>query len=92
MEKILNKFNGRFTTHIPTTYSGATFMPSFTIKDTFDGEIFTIQIDSLAADPEIVLENVLSGKIINKRNTKIDSIINGTTFKKDRTGKGNNFQ
>jgi hypothetical protein len=38
-----------------------------------------IQIDSFAADPEIVLENTLNEKIINKRELKINSIINGTT-------------
>jgi hypothetical protein len=78
MKEILNKFNGRFINHLPTTYNSTTFMPSFTLKDTFDAEVFTIQIDSLVADPEIILENVLQEKIINKRDKKIDSIINGT--------------
>lgn len=77
MKEILNKFNNRFISHLPTTYNSATFMPSYTIKDTADGEIFTIQIDSLVADPEIILENVLREKIINKRQQKINSLING---------------
>lgn len=85
MKEILNKFGGRFITHLPTTYNSTTFMPSFTIKDTFDGDVFTIQIDSLAADPEIILENVLREKIINKREIKIESIINGTKTKKNWT-------
>jgi hypothetical protein len=38
-----------------------------------------IQIDSFTADPEIVLENTLNEKIINKREQKLDSLINGTT-------------
>ena len=83
MKEILNKFGGRFKNHLPTTYNSTTFMPSYTIKDNFDGEVFTIQIDSLAADPEMVLENVLREKIINKREQKIESIINGTEIKKN---------
>lgn len=78
-EDIFKKFSGRFKNHLPTTYHSTTFMPSYTIKDTADGEVFTIQIDSLAADPEMVLENVLREKIINKREQKINSLINGTT-------------
>lgn len=84
MKEILNKFGGRFVTH--HTFDGSvpsfTNLPliiRFTIKDTFDGDIFTIQIDSLAGVPEIILENVLREKIINKREQKIDYIINGTT-------------
>ena len=78
-EDIFKKFSGRFINHLPTKYHSTTFMPSYTIKDKTDGEVFTIQIDSLAADPEIILENVLREKIINKREQKINSLINGTT-------------
>lgn len=85
MKEILNKFGGRFINHLPTTYHSSTFMPSFTIKDTVDGEVFTIQIDSLAADAEMVLENVLLEKVINKRDKKIESIFDGTKIKKDRS-------
>ena len=78
-EDIFKKFGGRFKNHLPTKYHSTTFIPSYTIKDTSDGEVFTIQIDSLAADPEIILENVIREKIINKREQKINSLINGTT-------------
>lgn len=78
-EDIFKKFGGRFKNHLPTKYHTTIFIPSYTIKDTADDEVFTIQIDSFAADPETVLENVLREKIINKREQKIDSLINGTT-------------
>jgi hypothetical protein len=83
IKKLLKKFNGRFENHLPTVYNSNSFLPTFSLKDTTDGEVFTIQIDSLAADPEMVLENVLHEKIINKREQKIDSLINGTTSKKN---------
>ena len=78
VEDIFKKFGVRFKNHLPTKYHSTTFMPSYTIKDTADGEVFTIQIDSLAADTEIILENVLREKIINKRDKKINSLINET--------------
>lgn len=83
IKKLLKKFNGRFENHLTTIYNSNSFLPTFSLKDTTDGEVFTIQIDSLAADPEMVLENVLREKIINKREQKIDSLINGTTSKKN---------
>jgi hypothetical protein len=83
IKKLLKKFNGRFENHLPIIYNSNSFLPTFSLKDTTDGEVFTIQIDSLAADPEMVLENVLREKIINKREQKIDSLINGTTSKKN---------
>jgi len=43
IKDIFEKFGGRFKNHLPTTYNSSTFMPSYTIKDTFDGEIFTIK-------------------------------------------------
>ena len=83
IKKLLKKYNGRFENHRPTIYNPNSFLPTFSLKDTTDGEVFTIQIDSFAADPEMVLENVLHEKIINKREQKIDSLINGTTSKKN---------
>jgi len=77
INQLLNKFGGRFKNHLPTIYNSSSFLPTYSLKDTTDGEVFTIQIDSFAADPEIVLENVLKEKIINKRDTKINSLING---------------
>lgn len=77
IDKLLKKFSGRFENHLPTSYHPTTFLPLYTLKDTLDGEVFTIKIDSLSADPEIVLENVLNDKIINKRDSKIEKLING---------------
>jgi hypothetical protein len=79
IEDLLKKYNGRFENHRPTIYNSNSFLPTFSLKDTTDGEVFTIQIDSFAADPETVLENVLREKIINKREQKINSLINGAT-------------
>jgi hypothetical protein len=79
IEDTLKKYNGRFENHLPTIYNSNSFLPTFSLKDTTDGEVFMIQIDSFAADPEIVLENTLNEKIINKREQKLDSLINGTT-------------
>ena len=79
IEDLLKKYNGRFENHLPTIYNTNSFFPTFSLKDTVDGEVFTIQIESLVADPEMVLENVLREKIINKRDQKIKSLINGTT-------------
>ena len=79
IEDLLKKYNGRFINQLPTIYNSSSFLPTFSLKDTTDGEVFMIQIDSFAADPEIVLENTLNEKIINKRELKINSIINGTT-------------
>jgi hypothetical protein len=78
VEDIFKKFGGRFENHLPTRYNSNSFLPTFSLKDTTDGEVFTIQIDSFAADPETVLENVLREKIINKREQKINSLINET--------------
>lgn len=78
IKEILNKFGGRFEQHFATNYNSQTLLPTYSLKDTTDGEIFTIQIDSLAADPEIVLENVLREKLINKRDKKLNLVINGT--------------
>lgn len=75
--QLIDKFGGRFQNHLPTIYNSQSFLPTYSLKDTTDGEIFTIQIDSLVADIEIVLENVLKEKIINKRDVKINSLING---------------
>jgi hypothetical protein len=77
IKNIIKKFNGRFQNHLSTIYSSQSSLPAYSLKDTTDGEVFTIQIDSLGADHEIVLENVLKEKIINKRDTKINSLING---------------
>ena len=77
IDQLLNKFGGRFQNHLPTIYNSSSFLPTYSLKDTTDGEVFTIKIDSLAGDPEIILENVLKEKVINKRDTKINSLING---------------
>jgi len=76
IKDIFEKFGGRFKNHLPTTYNSSRFMPSYTIKDTFDGEIFTIKIDSLTADPEFIIEQLLNNKITSKRNDKINKLIN----------------
>ncbi len=79
IEEILEKkFSGRFKKYLPTIYNSQSFTPTYSFKDTSDGEVFTIQIDSLVADTETILVNVLKEKIINKRDTKINSLINGT--------------
>ena len=83
IKQLLNKFGGRFKNHLPTIYNSSSFLPTYSLKDTTDGEVFTIQIP-FTADPEIVLENVLKEKIINKRDTKINSLINGNKTQKNR--------
>ena len=75
IEKILQKFGGRFGKGLKT-YSAKTLLPIYSFVDTSDGEVFTIQIDSFVADVEVVIENVLNDKIIFKRDIKIDGIIN----------------
>jgi hypothetical protein len=75
IEDILKKFGGRFEKDL-TTYSTTTLFPIYYFVDKNDGERFQIQIDSFAADPEIVIENVLNDKIISKRDSKINYIIN----------------
>ncbi len=71
----LEKFGGRFKSHL-TTYSANTLLPVYSFEDTVDGERFQIQIDSFAADPEIVISNILNEKIISKRDNKIQSVLN----------------
>ncbi len=75
IEDLLKKFGGRFENDL-TTYSANTLLPIYSFVDTADGERFQIQIDSLAADHGIVLENVLNDKIIYKRDNKIQSVLN----------------
>jgi hypothetical protein len=76
IEDTLKKFNGRFKKQIMTTYNSQTLLPTYALIDTFDNESFLIQIDSFAADPEIVIENVLNDKIIHKRDSKLNLILN----------------
>jgi hypothetical protein len=75
IEDLLKKFGGRFENDL-TTYNANTLLPIYSFVDKNDGERFQIQIDSLAADTKIVLENVLNDKIIYKRDSKINAIIN----------------
>lgn len=84
IDNLLKKFGGRFKNHLTTHYNSKTFLPTYSFKDTSDGEVFTIQIDSLAADPEMVLENILNEKIINKRDNKINQIVSGIKTQKNR--------
>lgn len=74
-ELLKNKFGGRFVSGLPTKTTP--FIPTYSIFDRYTGETFEIKIDSFAADHEIVIENILSEKVINYRNEKINSIING---------------
>ena len=73
--KILKKFNGRFEKGL-TTYNSTTLTPTYSFIDTTDGERFQIKIDSLVADVEVVIENVLNDKIVFKRDNKIKSVLN----------------
>jgi|688.fasta_scaffold1047288_2 hypothetical protein len=82
IEDVFKKFNGRFKEKL--TINENTLMPIISIEDVSDGDKFQIQIESYVADIELVLENILNEKIINKRNSKIETIINGT-IKKNRT-------
>ena len=82
----LNKFGGRFKKKM-TTYNDHTLLPTYNLIDTFDGELF-----SISTDTEIIIENVLSEKIINKRGKKIDYVLNGDQTKENRTSKSNSFQ
>ncbi len=75
IEKILEKFGGRFKKGLKT-YSANTLLPIYSFEDTTDGERFQIKIEYFVADVEVVIENVLNDKIIFKRDTKIDEIIN----------------
>ena len=88
IEEILKKFNNRFKVNENSDFrlsaNQAKSCPTFSFIDTFDGESFSIQIDSFAANHELVIENILNEKIINKRELKINSIINGKV-KKNRS-------
>jgi hypothetical protein len=75
IENLLKKFGGRFKNHL-TTYSTNTLLPVYSFEDKVDGERFQIQIDSFAADPEMVIENILNEKIVFKRDNKIKSVLN----------------
>jgi hypothetical protein len=78
IEDTLKKFNNRFKVNENSDFRfQQAFYPTFSFIDTFDGEVFMIQIDSFASDSEIVIENVLNEKIIYKRDSKINDIING---------------
>jgi len=72
----IEKFGGRFEKDL-TVYNANTLLPIYSFVDTADGERFQIQIDSFAADPEIVISNILTEKIIFKRDNKIQSVLNG---------------
>ena len=77
IKKLLeNKFGGRFVSSL-TFYDESTFMPTFSIFDRNTGENFQIKIDSLVADFEMVVENVLTNRIIRERDNKIKSVLNG---------------
>ena len=85
IEDIIKKFNNRFKVNENSDFRfQRSFYPTFSFIDTFDGESFSIQIDSFAANHELVIENILNEKIINKRELKINSIINGKV-KKNRS-------
>lgn len=85
IEDIIKKFNNRFKVNENSDFRfQQAFYPTFSFIDTFDGESFSIQIDSFAANHELVIENTLNEKIINKRELKINSIINGKV-KKNRS-------
>jgi hypothetical protein len=71
----VEKFGGRFKKDL-TVYSANTLLPVYSFVDTVDGERFQIQIDSFAADHEIVIENILNEKIIFKRDNKIKNVLN----------------
>jgi hypothetical protein len=79
IEDIIKKFEGRFKQTKSTTYDNTTLLPTYNLLDVSDGERFSIQIDSLSAMNEIIVENVLRDKIISKRDRKIDSIFNERT-------------
>jgi hypothetical protein len=75
-ELLKNKYGGRFVQGL-TTFTNS-FIPTYSIFDRYTGETFQIKIDSFAADHEMVIENILYEKVINFRDKKIDSIIDGT--------------
>ena len=75
-ELLKNKFGGRFASGYSNKKT-TPFIPTYFIFDRYSGETFEIKIDSFAADHEIVIENILSERVINYRDKKINSIING---------------
>jgi hypothetical protein len=76
IEKLLKNYGGRFVEGL-TTYDQNSFVPTYKIFDRFTGESFTIKIDSFNADIVVVLKNILDEKIIEHRDKKINSVING---------------
>ena len=39
IKQLLNKFGGRFQNHLPTIYNSQSFLPTYSLKDTTDGEV-----------------------------------------------------
>lgn len=75
IQQILKQFNGRFKNSQPVLFNHNSLLPHYHMIDTLDNEKFIINIDSLANDPEIIIKQTLTNKIINKRNNKINQII-----------------
>lgn len=76
IEKILKKYNGRFIEG-DSTIDEMTFTPTYHIFDKSTGETFMIKIESVSADVNLVIKNILDEKIIQSRDKKINSIIDG---------------
>lgn len=75
IKELLKKYNGRFTSHVYLEeYS---LIPTYQIFDKLTGETVSIKIDSINANIEVVIKNFLDEKIIESRNKKINSVING---------------
>lgn len=87
-ELLRNKFGLRFS-HLTTTLREGVLI--YTISDRYVNETISIEIDSVSADSEIVIQNVLQERIINYRDKKLDYILHGTKTKENRSSKGQYF-
>lgn len=76
IEEILLIYNGRFIEGI-STIDERTFIPTYRIFDRSIGETIEIRIDSFNVDTKVVIKNILDAKIIESRDKKINSIIDG---------------
>lgn len=87
-EVLKNKFGLRFSQPTATLQQGVLI---YTVLDTYVSQTISIEIDSASADPEIVIQNVLSERIINYRDKKLDYILHATKTKENRTSKDQYF-
>ncbi len=72
---VFEKWKFRFDIRSANSY-GTNFAPWWEITDKFDGEKFEIRIDSFTVDYHVVLHNILTEKVSEKRDNKIKSVLN----------------